>query len=363
MAWIKRNLFFVLGAVVSLALLVFAGYYTYTGWQHKEKESEYLNDQFRELTRLKKLEPHPGFAKVDNIKLAGEQQKEIRTVLGQAAKQFQPPALIPTPADGTNISSSQYSAALRETLSQLTRAAAQASVQLPPDFKFSFTQQLRLLTFAEGSLEPLARQLGEVKALCEVLIKAKVNSLDALQRERVSTDDAAGPQTDYLLDAASQSNELAVLTPYDVTFRSFSHEIAEVLAALANSPHGFIVQGLNVEPAAPTALEQPGFAPEAPPPYYGPLRSMPTARPTPRSTADEEAAEAAALRPDLYKYTGPSPTLRPGYTPPPTYAPPPGYGSPTPGGPVRSASATGLDETQLRVTMRVQVVKLLTAKK
>ena len=30
MVWIKRNLFFVLGAALALALLIFAGYYNYT---------------------------------------------------------------------------------------------------------------------------------------------------------------------------------------------------------------------------------------------------------------------------------------------------------------------------------------------
>lgn len=321
MVWIKRNLFFVIGAVVALALLVFAGYYNYTGWKHKVAEGDNLNGKYEELKRLNNQNPHPGFAKVDNIKLAREQQKEIREVLGKASEYFQVPPAIPSP---TNINSSQFTAALRETINQLSREAAGVSVQLPPDFKFSFSQQIRLLTFARGSLEPLAAQLGEVKALCDVLINAKVNSLDGIQRSRVSPDDAAGPQTDYI-QLASVTNDLAVLTPYQITFRSFSHEIAQVLAGFANSPYGFIVRGINVEPAAATVLEQPGTAPG------GAATYTPVAPPRPVSM-----------------FAAPSrPATTPGYTAPPG---------------ARGGIQTALNEKQLRITLLVQVVKLLPKK-
>ena len=318
MAWIKRNLFFVIGAAVALGLLVFAGYYNYTGWQRKVAEGSNLDSKYADLKRLNNQNPHPGFGKVDNIQLAREQQKEIRTALGQAAKYFQAPPAIPSPTNATKITSGQFSAALRETINQLSRETAGASVRLPSDFKFSFTQQFRLLTFA-GSLEPLAVQLGEVKALCDVLIKAKVNSLDGIQRARVSPDDAAGPQTDYI-DLHSETNGLAILTPYQITFRSFSPEIAQVLAGFANSPHGFTVQGINVEPAVATGAEQPALAPGY--------------RPMLRNIAEEEARAAAAR-------------MTPAYP-----AAPAG----------RSSSQMALNEKQLRVTLLVRVVRLLPKK-
>jgi hypothetical protein len=351
MAWIKRNLLFVIGAMVSLALLVFAGYYNYTGWQHKVVEGRNLDDKYANLKRLNNQDPHPGSEKVNNIELAREQEQEIREALGTAAKYFQAPSAIPAT---TNITSSQFTAALRETINQMSRAAAGASVQLPPDFKFSFSQQLRLLTFT-GSLEPLAVQLGEVKALCDVLIKTKVNSLDGIQRERVSADDASGPLTDYYTDSTSQTNDLAVLTPYQITFRSFSHEIAQVLTGFANSPHGFIVQRIRVEPAPTTIMDQPGTAPGTQAPFsYAP--TAPAPRAARRSAAEEEAAEAALLRPDLFKHGAPLAAQRPASAPAYT---PPGYAG-TPSG--RAGSQTPLNERQLRVTLLVQVVKLLPKK-
>ena len=120
----------------------------------------------------------------------------------------------------------------------MQRDATKASVALPPKdsdgqtYSFSFAAQRESLAYAPGSLEPLSVQLAEVKAICAVLFQAKVNSLDNIRRERVSEDDLKGPQTDYLPEK-SVTNELAVLSPYEVTFRCFSSELAAVLAGFA----------------------------------------------------------------------------------------------------------------------------------
>jgi len=80
-----------------------------------------------------------------------------------------------------------------------------------------------------------------------------------IQRVRVSDDDANGPQADYF-DGHSVTNNLAVLTPYQITFRSFSPEVGEVLAGFASSPHGFIVKSINVQPAGAAAATVPETA-------------------------------------------------------------------------------------------------------
>src|SRR5205814_1738856 len=140
------------------------------------------------------------------------------------------------------------SSALSGTIAQLRRAATNASVGLQQDYNFSFQAQRLRVSFASGSVEPLSVQLGEVKAICDVLFQAKINSLDNLQRERVSADDATGNQTDYLADK-SVTNDLAVLTPYSLSFRCFSPELGSVLAGFASSPYGLLVKAVNVEPA------------------------------------------------------------------------------------------------------------------
>src|ERR1051325_5306543 len=234
MDWIKRNLLFVIGSSVALLLMVGAGFYTWTGWSHHDAARTDLEGKYTELKRLTNLNPHPGSGKVDNIKAAKEQEQAVRRMVDQAAKHFEVIAALPE--GGTNIAVEAFANTLSRTIATLQRDATNAGVILPPSFAFSFQQQWRLMKVDAPSLPRVAAQVGEVKALAEVLIAAKVNTLDAVQRERVSPDDQAGPQTDYL-DSKSETNELAILTPYQFSFRCFTPELAQVLCGFASSPH------------------------------------------------------------------------------------------------------------------------------
>jgi hypothetical protein len=184
-----------------------------------------------------------------------------------------------------------------------------------------------LFNLPPGSLGPLSVQLGEVKAICDVLFRAKINSLDNLQRER-GLADTEGLVADYLEPTVmSVTNELAVLTPYSIQFHCFSAEIAGVLAGFANNRHGIIVKSINVEPETGTAatvdaLTGLGMVPGAMPPgsearfggdprYGGAIFNPAAATPTPAA---------------------------------------------------RGAPLVALDEKPLRVTLVVNVVKLLPGK-
>ena len=223
-----------------------------------------------------------------------------------------------------------------------------ANVTLPPKnittgqtYSFSFEEQRPKLDFAPGSLEPLSVQLGEVKAICDVLFRAKINALDELRRERVSEDDQKGPQTDYISDT-SVTNDLAVLTPYEVTFRCFSSELAAVLAGFASSPYALIVKTINVEqvPAAPASEQAPANGPVFQP---APVYRYPPPRPM--------VADRAAAYEDRYGRRSPPPMPQP--VPQPAYTP-----AAVPGPKGKGGLPTVLDEKQLKITMALVVVKL-----
>jgi len=263
MAWIKRNLFFVLGGILALGLLGAAGFYNYKGWSHNSAAFEELNEIYGTLRNVTSQKPSPGNNKVDNIAAAREQERQIRDWIRQAADYFQP--IAPIPSTGNNaVSSEAFAAALRRTIDQLQHEAEANSVTLPPKYNFSFEAQRSLVKFS-GSLGALAAQFGEVKTISEILFAARVNSLDGIQRVRVSDDDANGPQADYF-DDHSVTNNLAVLTPYQITFRSFSPEIAQVLAGFASSPHGFIVKSISVQAAGTLAATSPDATAPSPTP-------------------------------------------------------------------------------------------------
>lgn len=336
MDWIKRNLFFVIGAVVALLLMVGAGFYTWTGWSHNSAALEDLNSKYEELKRLSNLNPNPGSGKVDNTKAAREQVRQVSAAFAQVANQFKPISAIP---EGTNVSVQAFAARLSRTIYDLQREATNAGVLLlQPKYEFSFRQQNQAVKFAPGSVGPLAVQLGEVKALCDLLIAAKINALESIQRERVSSDDLAGQQTDYL-EMRSETNDLAVLSPYQITFRSFSPELAQVLCGFAASANGVIIKSVNVEPAAPTAAD---VATSPPVTYYSPPPVAVPTFPTPRS-AEDGVGRGLPGRYDR----GPSAPVAT---------------TPAPAPVASTAPRTVLNEKQLKVTMLVQVVKLLPKK-
>jgi hypothetical protein len=228
----------------------------------------------------------------------------------------------------------EFAAALRVTIGAMQRGATNASVQVVPDYPFSFNCIRSLITFAAGSLQPLSVQLGEVKAISEVLFKAKINSLDGIRRERVSTDDACSSESDYI-EEHSITNETAVLTPYEVTFRCFSTELAGVMTGFATSTHCFIIKTVTIAPAEATSTTTPGAAPSSAPPAFTPPMQSPGMR---------------------------------GYPAPGMRGAPPGYplGPATRGGPMQRgggdyyfapATENVLDEQPLRVTMALELVK------
>ncbi len=376
MDWIKRNLVFVIGAVITLLLMAVAGWYSYSGWSNNTQEREKINQAYEELRTLHASKPAPGDGKkVDNIKLAKEQQAEAREFSQKLSANLEPvPAIpggasisiytacvragtpIPNGLTRTNVANRDYSAALQETIAQLQREATTSSVNLPPKYKFSFEKQASLVTFAPGTVESLATQLGEVKVICDVMNNAKVNSLDGIRRERIpgSPDDMQGPATDYL-NSGSITNEMALIAPYEVTFRCFTPELAKVLAGFAQSPYGLIVKAVNVEPAPA------GVSTDTP--YAQPIYVQPYAQPT--AQPQRPLGEETMMR-NRYGVGGGRYSPTPTPTPNP-YAVNPYAANPYaqyPGGVPPTAAARGglqtlLKEKELKVTLLVHVVKLL----
>jgi hypothetical protein len=270
MGWLKRNMFFAVGGIVAIGLLGAAGFYDFKSFGRNNAALANLTELYGKLknntaTDSRTLKKYSrGNNTVTNIDIARQEDRQLRRWINQTTNYFQPIAPIPKP--GGQLSDQVFAGALHATLDQLQKAAAAANVALPPDFNFSFSAQNIRVTFAPGSLAPLAAQLGEVKAISEVLFAAGINALDNVQRLRVSADDALGSATESL-DDQPLTTDLGVLTPYQVTFRGFSPEIAHVLAGFAASPHGFIVKNIIVGPAGSTGANPadlggyPGYPP------------------------------------------------------------------------------------------------------
>jgi hypothetical protein len=351
MVWIKRNLYFLIGTVVALALMGGAGWYLYSRLDVNNDILGKLDEQYSKLSELAKQTPHPGTGKgksVDNIKIAEEQKGQLLAFRDKTRGFFQPIAHIP---NSPKVTDQDFVTAFRRTIEQLQHQATNASVTLPPaenGYSFSFTAEKGLLKFAPSGLEPLSAQLGEVKTICDVLFAAKVNALDGLRRERVSPDDSSSSaqQTDYL-DLTTSSNELATISPYEISFRCFSPELAAVLSGFAASQHALIVKTVNVGLAPAMAAE----------PAPAPVTMVPQPQPIPVTPygGGLKGGESDAF---MSRY-GLGPGGRGGRFggPPP---PQPVAPAPIAVAPVASKGGlqTVLDEKQLQVKLTLAVVKL-----
>ncbi|MEI7534241.1 MAG: Amuc_1100 family pilus-like protein [Verrucomicrobiae bacterium] len=277
MGWIKRNLFFVVGIAVALGLLGAGGFYIYKGWVRNSEAADKLNEIYGTLRGLQGQTPSPGNDKIDNTKTAKEQHRHVRSWIDASEKYFKPIPAIPA----ENCTSEAFARELRRTVDTLQHEADSAGVTLPPKYDFSFSAQRPLVRFAPGSLELLAVQLGEVKAITETVFSARANTLDSIQRVRVSEDDIAGPAGDYI-DNHAITNDLAVITPYVVTFRCFTPELARVISAFSLASNTFLIKAVNVQPAGASSgvssdynnASMPGLAPGQMP-FAEPMAQMP----------------------------------------------------------------------------------------
>ena len=321
MPWIKRNLFFVAGGLAALVLMGFAAFFLFSNLKKDAAVTEELNRQISELNRLYDMDPHPGTEEVDNIGAAKKDQQRVREFLKDAHKLFVPVPLYEKTNDRG------FNTLLLSTIYELQTGASNAGVILQPQYAFTFSAQKGKLTFSPGSIEPWTAQLSEIKAICTILYEAKINALEGLRRVPVSLDDASGT-TDYL-STTIVTNDIAVVTPYEVTFRSFSGDLGKVMDGILRSTNCFIVKTLNVEQSK---VPIPGLNPNLPAPGFNPVYT-PNPSAEPSRTFAERYGPVGAAPPAVR----PAPVGRP-------QAP--------------LAPTVFLSEKPLRVTLLIDVVKL-----
>src|SRR5438045_6461808 len=130
MSWLKRNLFFAIGSLVALILMGLAGWFLYSKWSLNNEVLATLNSDYEELKKLNSANPHPGSGPVNNIQLAKEQRQQLLDFIKKTAPYFQP---IPRIPDLPKVTDRDFSAALSQTIEQLSNEATNASITLTTD--------------------------------------------------------------------------------------------------------------------------------------------------------------------------------------------------------------------------------------
>ncbi len=238
MAWVKRNLIFLIIIAVGLG--------SHRVWRvssvcgvlgaNQGISSEY-SSTVDQVQTLQKATPPPT---KENIDAAKADQKRVEQFLTTFKKAFAPFPTAPTVDDRGFVEH------LALMLRQFGMEATNNGVQLPNDYYFSFSEQRQNVRFSAECLDPLMQEMEEVKIILRILYAAKINYLENLQRIPACQDDNSGEDCLY---TSSISNQWGLVTPYKVTFRGFSTEVASVLMGFADSSNCFVVKYLNVRPS------------------------------------------------------------------------------------------------------------------
>ena len=323
MQWIKRNLFFTIGGVVALVLMVLAILYIMGSMKDSADVQEEINAQIAELQRLYEKEPFPSD---ESVAAAKQEQQKVKDLVNEAKTFFAP---IPPLAAKDN---HEFQELLGLTILDLQKRASSIGVTLPPQYAFTFAGQRNALQLSPTSIEPWLTQLSEIRAICGVLYQAKINELYSIRRAALTDDDRRQANTtDYLTVGTVVSNQAAIFAPYEISFRGFSTEVANVLTGFLQASNCFIVKSVSIE-QAPAAVQPnvPGYQPRA----YVPPAAAPVQSPVPVALTPEGQPISAAPTPA---------PVRP-------VRPVAGRAAPT--------SVTVLSERPLRITMLVETVKL-----
>lgn len=346
MPWIKRNLVFVISVIVGVILIGLAGYFLYSKIDQNEAIRQELDHQVTELKRLLGNDPSPA-DDADSVAAIKREEARVVKLMEESRGTFNPILPFPGKADDAQ----GFKSVLELTVAYLQQTATNAGIMLPSGqraqgsvYAFTFGQLRPPLQYPEGDIPGWLAQLSEVKSICDILFKAKINALEGIRRIPMA------PKYDFGADflppsVPAISNNVAIMTPYEVTFRGFGSEIASVLQGFITSSNCYIVKTFSVDHSnwvppitqtTPTVLSPTGVPRPAPPP-----RDL---------TPDEQfklryGIDANAQNVNRYAPRSPA-ILNPG-------AP-----AQTNNGPV-----TVLAEKPLRVTMLVEVVRLINPNK
>ena len=167
MAWIKKNLVFVICSVVALVLLGVAGWMLFSNMGRDTAIQEELN---QELANWQSLNSG-SFPSQENIDAANKEKEKLLEVRKQSS------SVVPLVSAPPQLSDQQFVNLLGTKIAELRTRAEQAGVALPEQYDFTFSAQRKSLNFPAGSIESWVPQLNDIEGICNVLFRARVNAV------------------------------------------------------------------------------------------------------------------------------------------------------------------------------------------
>ncbi len=267
MPWLKQNLSMVIGGVIALVALSFAGLWTKQQYDDNLKVDAELTSKRSEVKGLFERQTSPTEENIASV------QKEQELVSAQLLEPLRAKFRgYPTPESMTL---SDFKEILENQVSYLNRKARFTGINLPSvdegTYGFSFDDVRPKIDLEDEALKPLTFQLLQIREICEVLYDANIYGINAIMRMPVSENDSPGAGSSDLMgsmgsassSSATSSNyiegesvidpNIGVNTyPYQISFECGSNELSDVLGGFNQENHFFQVKWLSVEETGTT---------------------------------------------------------------------------------------------------------------
>ena len=260
--------------------------------------------------KLTRLTSRPVFPSEANVQTMGRQvsiYREYMNGLYDAMRAGQPPA--------EDVSRARFPLVLEEVIRRLVNDARASSVALPEGFPFGFQRYTEGNLPAEDEATRLVSQLRAIEALCEILFKAGIAELQAVDRTVFEKDLQSAPVEEDYRRGRARDAEAVVAAPstelykdpdglftrerYGLTFRSSLPAMWAVLDRLAKGNPFVVLTKVEAVNAARPAVLQPKAEESKPEAAKPAAVSAPAGWTAPAAAASGEKKEAEILPREL----------------------------------------------------------------
>ncbi|MGB0579090.1 MAG: hypothetical protein ACPGVU_05245 [Limisphaerales bacterium] len=240
MAFVKRNIFWIIGGLLSVGMIAAALMFTSGAKAKAEEKITELAGYTNTVNRLKDATPYPSPEAIAQIK---DDTEKVKGFSKEAEAMFtydKPPEIPPR----------RFKVHLINTLVSLQGEATNYNVRLPPNFNFTFSHLLPMPNLLPYSVAPLGERLQDIQYITQILFESRVHSIDSFLRVPAYGREPGGRVLMYdvgIRTNLSTAEADFTSTPYRFSFRGFTTELTEVLNRFASSDRFYVVRQIEVQ--------------------------------------------------------------------------------------------------------------------
>jgi hypothetical protein len=246
MDWIRQNRFLATYLAIFVPLLLLLGYFVYASAGRASQVADDYAAQVTELQRLQKLEPYPDASSVERI-------EDMRGTFSDAVSQLQKQLAGREPApEFPRLSPVQFQDKLRQLVDETTKAAQTAGMALPDNFYLGF-EQYRAALPEDAATAGLDAELGAVRDLVDLLIKAHLERLISIKRAPLPHEQSASAAAAAAANAptpkavSKQQAETVIRSPVQIEIEGLPNALRDALNAIAQAPRLYAISALIVK--------------------------------------------------------------------------------------------------------------------